>query len=103
MQAQIASAEERRDVEKYRTVVMKETAASTFLEDYAVSLASGTKERLIRFLRLSARVSVTIRLSRPTDAPAASSSITAVPRPGQANKKSDAARLKPGMSVVQDV
>jgi len=42
MQAQIASAEERRDAEKYRTVeaVMKETAASTFLEDYAVSLAS---------------------------------------------------------------
>jgi 2-polyprenyl-6-methoxyphenol hydroxylase-like FAD-dependent oxidoreductase len=42
MQAQIASAEERRDAEKYRTVeaVMKETAASTFLDDYAVSLAS---------------------------------------------------------------
>lgn len=42
MQAQIASAEERRDAEKYRTIeaVMKETAASTFLDDYAVSLAS---------------------------------------------------------------
>lgn len=54
MQAQIASAEERRDAEKYRTVeaVMKETAASTFLEDYAVSLASGTKERLISLLEV---------------------------------------------------
>jgi len=42
MQAQIASAEERRDAEKYRTIeaVMKETAASTFLENDSVSLAS---------------------------------------------------------------
>jgi hypothetical protein len=31
---------------------MKETAASTFLEDYAVSLASGTKERLISLLEV---------------------------------------------------
>jgi 2-polyprenyl-6-methoxyphenol hydroxylase-like FAD-dependent oxidoreductase len=42
MQAQIASAEERRDAEKYRTVeaVMKETAASAFLDEHAASLVS---------------------------------------------------------------
>ncbi|WP_076860191.1 FAD binding domain-containing protein [Bradyrhizobium mercantei] len=41
MQAQIASAEERRAAEIYRTpeAVMKETAASAFLEDYATSVA----------------------------------------------------------------
>ena len=42
MQAQIASPEERRAAEIYRTpeAVMKETASSTFLEDYAASVAS---------------------------------------------------------------